>query len=93
MNRDIRKIAKWATSQGLTVKDDAKGYTHFYDPDGNHGAYYPATPSNPRRHMAELGVELRKHGLHMPPPSKKEQRARRATDEQNNDKGKDGCDE
>lgn len=36
MNQDIRKIAKWARSQGWTVKDDAKGYTHFYDRDGNH---------------------------------------------------------
>jgi hypothetical protein len=93
MNREIKKIAKWARSQAWTVKDDAKGYTHFYDPRGHHAANYPATPSNPRRRMAELEVELRKHGLHVPPPSKKEQRAKRAKDEKTKDKAKDRCDE
>jgi hypothetical protein len=92
MNRDIKKIAKWAKSQGWTVKDDAKGYSHFYGPDGSHAAYYPATPSNPRRRMAELEVELRKHGLQVPPPSKKERRAKRAKDEQDKE-GNDGSDE
>lgn len=32
MNSDIKKIAKWAQSQGWTVSDDTKGYTHFTTP-------------------------------------------------------------
>lgn len=75
MNSDIADLAKWATSQGWTVKDDAKGYTRFYDQAGNYVGQYPATPSNARRRMADLHVALRKAGLQVPPPSKKEQRA------------------
>jgi len=77
MNPDIRKIAKWARSQHWTVADDASGYTHFYDPAGEHISRYPATPSNPRRRMEELIGNLRKAGLEWPPPSKSEQRSRR----------------
>ncbi len=65
------------TEPGLTVEDDAKGYTRFFDPRGAYVAYYPATPSNPRRRMADLQVALRKAGLQVPPPSKSEQRSRR----------------
>lgn len=77
MNREIKDWADWARSQGWTVKDDAKGYTYFYDPEGRHIGRYPATPSNPRRRMADLKVALKKAGLSIPPPSKKEQRAQR----------------
>ncbi|MGH3677185.1 MAG: hypothetical protein ACRDU5_15880 [Mycobacterium sp.] len=70
-------MAKWAKSQGWTVKDDAKRYTHFYNPDGNHTAYYPATPSNSFRRMKDLKTDLKAAGLPIPPPSKKEQRAKR----------------
>lgn len=45
MNRDIKKIAKWARSQGGTVEDDASGHTRFYAPNGHSVADYPATPS------------------------------------------------
>jgi primase-polymerase (primpol)-like protein len=82
MNRAIKKIAKWAQSQGWTVEDDASGYTRFYDPQGNYVARYPATPSNPRRRMAELEGKLNESGLQLPPPSKKEQRAKRHHDDQ-----------
>ena len=77
MNRENKDWAAWAESQGWTVRDDAKGYTRFYDPEGHYVAYYPATPSNPRRRMADLKVALRKAGLQIPPPSKKERRAQR----------------
>lgn len=77
VNSDIADIAKWAQSQGWTVKDDASNYTRFYDPHGNYVVRYPATPSNARRRMADLQVALRKAGLQVPPPSKKEQRAQR----------------
>lgn len=77
VNSDIADLAKWAESQGWTVNDDTKGYTRFYDVYGNYIARYPATPSNPRRRMADLHVALRKAGLQVPPPSKKEQRAQR----------------
>ena len=77
MNSDIADTAKWAMSQGWMVEDDSSGYTRFYDPQGNYVANYPATPSNPRRRMADLKVALRKAGLQVPPPSKKEQRAQR----------------
>lgn len=78
MNSDIKKIAKWAQSQGWTVTDDTKGYTHFYDTNGDHRAYYPATPSNPYRRMKDLQTDLKAAGLQIPPPSKKEQRAKRS---------------
>jgi hypothetical protein len=77
MNNAVRDIAKWATSQGYRVQDDAKGYTRFYDPDGNYVARYPATPSNPRRRHADLTVALKRSGLELPPPSKKQLRSRR----------------
>lgn len=77
MNSDIRDLAAWAQANGWTVTDDSKGYTRFHNPDGEYIAYYPATPSNPRRRMADLKVALKRAGLEVPPPSKKEQRARR----------------
>lgn len=77
MNAAIRKIARWAESQGWTVTDDSKGYTRFYAPNGDYVVTYPATPSNPRRRMADLEVALRRAGLQIPPPSKKEQRSAR----------------
>lgn len=75
MNSNIKIIAKWAKSQGRAVNDDASGYTRFFDPEGNYVVRYPATPSSPRRRMADLQVALRKAGLQVPPPSKKEQRS------------------
>ncbi|MBU8830848.1 hypothetical protein [Mycolicibacterium goodii] len=77
MNSDIKDLADWAKSQGWRVNDDASGYTRFFDPEGNYVCRYPATPSNPRRRMADVMVALRKAGLQVPPPSKKEQRALR----------------
>lgn len=77
MNSDIRKIAGWARDQGWTVSEDSKGYTRFYSPNGDYVCCYPATPSNPRRRMADLCTNLRRAGLQVPPPSKKEQRAER----------------
>jgi len=85
MNRDIKKIAKWARSQGWTVDDDASGHTRFHDPKGDYVTDYPATPSRPARRMAELAVELSKRGLAVPPPSKKEQRAQRAKEGKSNE--------
>lgn len=52
----------------------------FYDPEGTYIASYPATPSNPRRRMADLKVALKRAGLQVPPPSKSEQRAQRRRD-------------
>ena len=80
MNREVRDLAAWAVSQGWRVQDDTKGYTRFFDPDDNYIARYPATPGNPRRRMADLKVALRKAGLPVPPPSKKEQRSARASE-------------
>ena len=77
VNSDIKGLVKWARSQGWTVSDDSKGYTRFYDPQGEYVGCYPATPSNPRRRMADIEVALRKAGLQVPPPSKKEQAAAR----------------
>lgn len=77
MNSDIKDWATWAVSQGWTVEDDANGYTRFHDPNGDYVARYPATPSNPRRRMADLKTALKRAGLQIPPPSKKEQRAMR----------------
>ncbi|UPK74360.1 hypothetical protein MU582_18265 [Nocardioidaceae bacterium SCSIO 66511] len=77
MNSDIKDWADWAVTQGWKVEDDSKGYTRFFDPSGDYVAYYPATPSNARRRMADLKVALKKAGLQIPPPSKKEQRAMR----------------
>lgn len=89
MNSEIKKIANWAQSQGWTVEDDTKGYTHFCDPDGNHKGYYPATPSRPYRRMKQLEVDLRAAGLQIPPPSKKEQRAKQRKQQQRKDQGND----
>lgn len=77
MNSDIRDLAAWAKSQGWQVEDDASGYTRFYNPEGGYVCRYPATPSNSRRRMADVMVALKKAGLQVPPPSKKEQRAQR----------------
>ncbi len=77
MNSDIKDWADWAESQGWTVKTDGKGYARFYDPDDEYIAQYPATPSNPRRRMKDLQVALKKAGLQIPPPSKKEQKSAR----------------
>jgi len=77
MNNDIKDLADWAKSQGWTVTDTTKGYTRFFNPDGDYIATYPATPSNPRRRMADLTVALKRAGLQVPPPSKKELRSRR----------------
>ncbi len=40
MNREIRKIAKWAQSQGWTVEDDTSGHTRFYNPGGKYVTDY-----------------------------------------------------
>jgi len=77
MNSDIADWAAWARSQGWTVTDTTKGYTQFFTPEGAYAGRYPATPSNPRRRMADLKTVLKAHGLPIPPPSKKEQRAAR----------------
>lgn len=75
MNRDIKKLAKWAESNGWAVVDDTKGYTRFHSPDGKFIAHYPATPRNPKRRMADLRTALKREGLQIPPPSKKELRS------------------
>lgn len=77
MNREIKDWAEWAESQGWTVVDDAKGYSRFYNPEGEYVANYPATPSNPHRRLLDLKVALKAAGLQIPPPSKKERRAQR----------------
>jgi hypothetical protein len=77
VNSAIAKIAKWARSQGWTVIDDASGYTRFYNAQGAYISRYPATPSNAYRRMRDLLVALNNAGLPWPPPSKKEQRAKR----------------
>jgi primase-polymerase (primpol)-like protein len=77
MNSDIKDWADWAESQGWRVEDDAKGYTRFHDPAGNYIAQYPATPSRPNRRKQDLKTALKKAGLAIPPPSKKEQKAAR----------------
>lgn len=77
MNSDIKDIADWAASQGWTVEDTTSGYTQFYDPQGNYVGRYPATPSRPYRRMQDLTVALKRAGLQLPPPSKKEQASQR----------------
>lgn len=77
MNREIKDLAEWARSQGWRVEDDANGYTRFHNPEGEYVVNYPATPSNPRRRMAALQVALKRAGLQVPPPSKKERRSQR----------------
>ncbi len=66
MNSDIRDIAKWAELNGWDVKDDSKGYSRFYDPEGNFVTYYPATPSNPYRRLKDLKTDLKRAGLQNP---------------------------
>jgi hypothetical protein len=80
MNSDISDWARWAVQNGWTVEDDASGYTKFYDSQEQYVARYPATPSNPRRRMADLKTALKRAGLAIPPPSKKEQRSQRNKD-------------
>lgn len=77
MNPDIREIAKWAITQGYRVEDTTKGYTRFFDANGNFVGRYPATPSNPGRRLQELTAALQRSGLELPPPSKKQLRSRR----------------
>lgn len=77
MNKEIKELADWAHDQGWTVNDDTKGYTRFYAPTGDYLVSFPATPSNPYRRMLDLRVALKRAGLQIPPPSKKERRAMR----------------
>lgn len=42
----------------------------------------PATPSNPYRQMKDLTVALKRAGLLVSPPSKKEQRAQRRKEQE-----------
>ena len=42
MNDEVRDLAKWASQNGWDVTDDAKGYTRFYDPNGEYVAFSPA---------------------------------------------------
>lgn len=81
MNREIADIAVWARSQGWSVRDTKDGYTRFFDPDDLYIVRYPATPSNPYRRMKDLTVALKKAGLPIPPPSKKELRSIRRKEE------------
>lgn len=77
MNKAIKGIAAWARSQGWTVEDTMDGYTQFFNPEGAYIGRYRATPSNPRRRMMDLTVALKRDGLQIPPPSKKELRSMR----------------
>jgi hypothetical protein len=77
VSSDAGELAAWAESQGWTIKVDSKQYLRFFDPDGNYIARYPATPGNSYRRMNDLTVALKRAGLQIPPPSKKEQRAAR----------------
>ena len=77
MADDINKLIAWAKSQGWDVQSDADGYRRFYRPDGTYVVRYPATPSNPHRRLRDVIVEVRKHGLEWPRPSKAELRSRR----------------
>lgn len=77
MNSEIRDWAIWAISQGWKVEHDTKGYTRFHDPQGRYVTRYPATPSNPYRRLQEVKSALKKAGLAIPPPSKKEERSAR----------------
>jgi hypothetical protein len=77
MNREIADIVAWALANGWRVEDDKSGYTRFYDSEGNYITSYPATPSNPYRRMMDLKTNLKRAGLQIPPPSKKQQRSER----------------
>lgn len=59
------------------MKLDNDGYRRSYTPDGEYVVHYPNSPSNKRRRLRDVVVEVRKHGLAWPVPSKKEQRAQR----------------
>lgn len=59
------------------VEVDSNGYRRFYRPDGTYVVRYPATPSNPRRRLADVVSAARGNGLPWPAPSKSEQRAQR----------------
>lgn len=85
MNSEIKDWAAWAQSQGWTVEDDANGYTRFYNPEGDYIGRYPATPSNAYRRLLDLKVNLKKAGLQIPPPNKKEQRAQARKDAKTTD--------
>ena len=74
---DLGEIVDWAKKSGWDVRTDAKGYTRFYNPKGAYVANYPATPSNAYRRMKDLTTALKREGLQIPPPSKKEQRSKR----------------
>lgn len=82
MADDIDRLIDWARSQGWQVKPDTKGYRRFYAPGGDYVGYYPATPSNPRRRLADIVTAVRRAGLAWPPPSRKEQRAARRKGQQ-----------
>jgi hypothetical protein len=77
MSDDLRDLIRWATQNGWDVRVDSKGYSRFHDPNGNFVAHYPARPSNPYRRMMDLRTALKRAGLQIPPPSKKEQRSNR----------------
>ena len=79
-DKDLSPLIKWAESQGWEVKTDSNGYRRFYDPEGNYITNYPATPGRPGRRMKELQLALKRAGLQVPPPSKREQRAQRRRD-------------
>jgi len=87
MNREIKKIARWAQSQGWTVEDDASGHTRFYNPGGSTSPTTRRRRAVRTRRMADLQVKLRKEGLQVPPGRAKRKRAKRAdvTDERDND--------
>lgn len=75
--KDLGALIRWAESQKWDVRIDASGYSRFYDPEGNYVARYPATPGRSWRRMIELQQALKRAGLQVPPPSKREQRAQR----------------
>lgn len=81
MAEDIDRLKDWAEQNGWDVKISSDGYRRFYRPDGTYVGHYPATPTNPRRRLADIVTRCRRNGLAWPPPSKKEQRAQRRKDQ------------
>jgi hypothetical protein len=79
VDKDLTDIVKWAKSQRWRVTTDSKGYSRFYDPVGNYITYYPATPRNARRRMADLCAALKRAGL--ADASAEQERAARAAQE------------
>jgi hypothetical protein len=77
MDKDLEDIVKWARSQAWDVRTTDDGYVRFYTPAGQYAAQYPATPGRAYRRMKDLKTALRRNGLQVPPPSKKEQRSMR----------------